>query len=260
MLVWQNMHSHTRLSFCGGRDSTVANSVAEAESIDLRLLAITDHIDVIDSGREVMIQQNRDELAMLETDVKVLIGSELSLVDPTTLPVPDDFFETLDIALVSANHFHVPGVLNPERRTEEAYADWFLTMAEGAIRLGASIIPHPFAYIGVKKLEGDRAVDMDRVLGSYDRARMRELLGLAAEVGTAFELNPGYVRRYEEFFSELIEMAQKEGAWFSVGSDGHHPGSIHYGGSENVQEIDEMYRRLGLTEEDICPEYRVRRD
>lgn len=258
MLVWQNMHTHTRLSYCGGRDSTVANTIYEAESVGLKLVGICDHIDEPGSGRIVLMQQNRDELAQIDTDVKVLIGSELSLNDPDTLPIGEDELDLLDYVLISSNHFHLSCVRNPDNRSEEGYADWFLTMAEGAIRFGASIIPHPFTYTGVKEIDG-RPIDYDRLVAAYDRNRISEVFEQAARKGTAFELNPGHVQRMPAFFAEIIPMAREVGMKFAIGSDGHRPGSMHYGGPEKLSQIEELFRDAGLTEDDICSDFRVRR-
>jgi len=257
MLVWQNMHTHTRLSYCGGRDSTVANTVAEAESVNLRLIGISDHVDVPNSGREVLIQQNRDELATIETRVCVLIGAEVTLVSPDRLGADLDEAATWDYVIISANHFHLNHVVQPRDHTEAGYADHFLAMAEGAIRFGASIIPHPFSYIGVRMLDG-RPVDRELLLAAYDRRRIRGVFRLAAERGTAFELNPGHVRAYPDFFAEMIGIGRDEGLKFSLGSDGHHPGQMHYGGPEQIEELERLLWSIGLREPDICIEYAPR--
>jgi len=260
MLVWQNMHTHTRLSYCGGRDSTVANTVAEAESVGLRLIGICDHVDVPESGREALMAQNRDELAQIETPVRVLIGAEVTLVAPDVLGTTRDALERMDYVVISANHFHLPHVAQPEQRTEEGYADRFLTMAEAAIGFGASIIPHPFSYIGVRQMGDGRLVDRERLLAAYDRGRVRRLFRLAAERGTAFELNPGHVRAVPDFFAEMVRMGRDEGMKFSFGTDGHHPGQMHYGGPEALAQIERLYRCVGVTEADVCAEFAVRLD
>jgi len=259
MLIEQNMHTHTRLSYCGGRDSIIANTVAEAESVGLKMIGISDHIDLVDDRRAVLIDQNREELAKIDTNIKVLIGAELSLNDPDTLPATDEEIGWLDYMVVSANHYHVPGVKNPDEMTEEAYADWFIEMASGAIRLGASIIPHPFSYVGVRQIDG-RPVDFQRLLKAYDMNRVRSMFRLAAEVGTAFELNPGRMGQFSDFFAKLVPIARDEGMKFSFGSDGHHPGSMHYGGVEKLREAEALFRSIGVTEDLICQEYRVRRN
>ena len=258
MLVRQNMHTHTRISYCGGRDSTIANTVHEAESVGLEMVGISDHIDCIGSGREPLFQINRDELATINTNVKVLIGAELSIQSPDALPAPAEFVESLDYVLISANHFHVPCVMNPDEKTEEAYADWFLVMADAAVGFGASIIPHPFSYIGVRTMEGGREVDFPRLLKAYDRGKVRELFRKASERGTAFELNPGRMG-YHDFFRELFGIARDEGMKFSFGSDGHHPGAMDYGGIDKLAEIDAMFVELGVTDDIICHDYAVRR-
>jgi histidinol phosphatase-like PHP family hydrolase len=258
MHIWHNMHTHTRLCYCGGRDSTVANTVTEAESIGLRLVGISDHIDAPGSRREEMIQQNRDELAQIDTDVEVLIGAEISLNAPGSLPVPDEYLARLDYFLISANHYHLNVVQNPEKRTEQGYADWFLIMVESAISLGASIIPHPFYYIGVRTLEGGRAPDRQVLLDSYDRSHLEDVFGLAGERGTAFELNPPSVETCPDFFVEIVPMARAHGVKFAVGSDGHHPGSMNYGGPDKVERFEEFLGSLGIEDSDICPSFAPR--
>ena len=259
MLVRQNMHTHTRLSSCGKRDSTVANTVAEAESVGLEVVGISDHIDAPDSGREVLMQQNRDELAMLNPKIKVLVGAEISMITPDRHASTDEFVKTLDYVVISANHYHLgPLVQNPEDRTEEGYADWFLLCAEGAIRRGASIIAHPFSYIGVRTVEDGRPVDRERLLKAYDRTKVKRLFQLAAERGTAFELNPGRMIDHE-FFREIVKLGRDQGMKFSFGSDGHAPGSMHYGGADRLREIERMFiDEIGVTDDDICHDHAIR--
>ena len=71
MLVRQNMHTHTHLSNCARRNSTLENTVLEADSTGLEIIGICDHIDEIDSGREELARRNRDELSTLLPKVNV---------------------------------------------------------------------------------------------------------------------------------------------------------------------------------------------
>jgi histidinol phosphatase-like PHP family hydrolase len=259
MLVRQNMHTHTRLSLCAKDDSTVANTIAEADSVGLEMIGLCDHIDVPNSGREALMQRNRDELAGLAPKVKVLIGAEISMITPDRHASTNEFVRTLDYVVISANHFHLdPLVQNPAKRTEEGYADWFLLCAEGAVKAGASIIPHPFSYIGVKQMGDGRPVDRARLLKAYDRGRIRRLFQLAAERGTAFELNPHRMGD-TEFFREIVKLGRDQGTKFSFGSDGHVPGTMHYGGIERLRAIDRMFaKEIGVIDRDICQDYAVR--
>lgn len=258
MLVWQNMHTHTHRSNCGGRDSTIANTVAEAESVGLTLVGICDHIDEPGSGREPLIVENMKERDELDTSVRVLIGSEVSMNAPDLPAVEPEIMATWDYVIISANHFHLPCVSQPDERTEEGYADHFLTMAEGAVRYGASIIPHPFSYVGVRTMEDGREIDWPRLMAAYDMKRVRRLFAEAAAKGTAFEINPGRLGIMPEFFRKIIRMGRDEGMKFSLGSDGHHPGQMHYGGPEKIAEIESQLRNLGVLETDICSSYAPR--
>lgn len=258
MLVWQNMHTHTHRSNCGGRDSTIANTVAEAQSVGLRLIGICDHIDEPNSGREPLILENMRERDGIDTSVRVLVGSEVSMNAPDLPAAEPEVMATWDYVIISANHFHLGCVSQPDERNEEGYADHFLTMAEGAIRFGASIIPHPFSYIGVRTMEEGREIDWPRLMKAYDMKRVRTLFSLAAAKGTAFEINPGRMGVMPDFFKRIIKMGRDEGMKFSLGSDGHHPGQMHYGGPERITEIEAQLSALGLLEEDICSDYAPR--
>jgi histidinol phosphatase-like PHP family hydrolase len=194
----------------------------------------------------------------LETPVRVLIGSEVSLDAPDLPSARPEVMATWDYVIISANHFHLPCVQQPRHRTEEAYADFFLTMAEAAIGFGASIIPHPFSYIGVRTMEDGREIDWPRLMKAYDKTRIRKVFRMAADRGTAFELNPGRIGKDRDFFSEIIRIGRDEGMKFSIGSDGHHPGQMHFGGAEQIAEFEQLFRSLGVIETDICAEYAPR--
>jgi histidinol phosphatase-like PHP family hydrolase len=241
------MHTHTHLSLCGGNNSTVANTVKEAEEVGLELLGISDHIDVRDSGRHRLFMADRDALARIDTDMTVLIGTEVSMQSPDRLAASATELAVLDYWVAAANHYHLGetkhGVLveNPTDKTFKGYAAHHLEMISGAIRHGANIIAHPF------NLGKVGAVELDAELSAYDRVRLREVVAEAAEARCAFELNPSHLRGFPLFFQELIELAREEGAPLSQGSDGHHPGQMGYGGPEGIKEASQLFDDLGFT-------------
>jgi hypothetical protein len=56
----------------------------------------------------------------------------------------------------------------------------------------------------------------------------------------------------------MIGIGRDEGLKFSLGSDGHHPGQMHYGGPEQIEELERLLWSIGLREPDICIEYAPR--
>ena len=97
-LLRYNFHIHTTFSGCAKPDMILKDIVAEAERCGLEIIALTDHSNLGDNLR--VVSENtpllREQLAAVETDVKVLIGSEISAYAVGKYSETKEFCETLD--------------------------------------------------------------------------------------------------------------------------------------------------------------------
>jgi len=245
MRILQNMHIHSKLSNCAGDDNTMETIVREAESVGLELIGISDHMDLPDPGRVELIASNFEILKGIETDLRVLIGSEVSFLAPGRPAMSPEEMERFDYIIAATNHYHLSFVEKPRERTGIGFAVHHLMMIESAIELGADIIAHPFLN---KYAAG---MDIYGQLELYDRSEIRRIMSKAAQKGCAFELNPAHVMSAEDFFREIVAIGKDVGAKFAIGSDGHHPGQTSYGGTERLLIFSEMFDRIGLDEDDL---------
>ena len=256
MLITHNIHTHTNVSPCGKRHSTVAAIVATAEEAGLELVGITDHLVYPPDEKNYDFDKVRADIKAVHTDITVLMGAEIDLKQPHTLAASQEFIDSLDYMIVPVNHYNEFFRTFPDDRTEEGYARHVLTSTEQAIDVGATVIAHPFVCIRNDFFYGN-APDLDRLFAGYDRDELRRVFGKAAARGTAFEIN---TRKElpEDFCAEIIEIAHEEGTKFAFGGDSHDPAHVGYGGPEAKAELEAKYARLGLREDDIMKEFSVR--
>ena len=245
MIIRQNMHVHSRLSLCAAEEMTLPGILAEAERASLEWIGLCDHIDVPDATRYQEVLGNISVVSSIESPVKVLVGSEATMIAPDLMAVSDEVAAALDYVMVAVNHYHLGHVENPLDRSPQGYADHYLRMLESAVTWEyASIIAHPFWHAKV------RDMDHAQVLASYDLATLERVLRKAAEHRVAFELNPGHVRQAVGFFKDIVQFGQPIGLTFALGTDAHRLENISYS-VDGGWGPEQMAQELGLRTEDL---------
>ena len=249
MVLEQDWHIHTFRSLCAKPDSTVPSLVEKLDQLGMRLGGISDHIDRQDQRDWFInnIKGNREDLATLEPRCRILVGTEATMINPSTCALDADLAAELDFVIVACNHYHLEHVENPTAGTPQAYADHYLDMLLGAAELGfATTISHPFVH---GKLGRETAIS---TLAHYDEGKLRTVLQVAAKAGMAFEINPGYPPMHPEWFRDLIQEARLQGARFTLGSDAHSPRELGYGAFEDGSEPAAICDEIGLKPEDLA--------
>ena len=257
MRITHNIHAHTNVSGCGKPHSTVEAIVAAAEEAGLDTVGITDHLIWPLDEIERDFDKTRRAIAAVKSPVKVLMGAEVDMIHPRRLAATPEFVDSLDYMIVPVNHFMPQFRVFPQDRTEEGYARWHLELAEQAVEVGATVIAHPFVFLAKDFLHG-RMADPERLYAAYDREELRRVFGKAAERGTAFEINTAK-QPPAEFLGEVIAIAQREGMKFAIGRDSHAPEAVGYDGPEAKAALEKKYTALGLRQEDVCTEFKLRR-
>ena len=248
--IKQDWHMHTYRA--GGKpDAIVADIIKTNEAYGLDLMGISEHIDRLDQRPEFIekIRANRNEANAVSTKMKVMIGTESSMINPNLCSVGHEIPELLDYVLVSCNHYHLQHVENPKSKTAQSYADHYLDMLTGATELGyVDTIGHPFYHQKItKKLGRDTLL---KVLKVYNEERLTTFLKKSAEVNMAFELNPRHADLALDWFKDLIVEARLHGTKFTLGTDAHAIASLGYPDQPDRTCLD-VFNDLNLTKEDL---------
>ena len=226
-LFSENLHIHTNLSRCGGRDSTLTAVVRQAEKLGLRRIAVTDHIHPYETPKLFHnLPLLRRELAALDTDVEVLLGAELSAygVHKYTLQYANAA-PKLDFYMYAHNHYHMRGWEQPEDQSAEGYKRHCLQVLKTVIRSGkADALAHPFAdkYI-VREFEVVLPFTKGCITDLFTDNEIGDLMELGKDRGVMWELNTTLFADYAGFLRRYYRTGQEVGARFFVGSDAHRP-------------------------------------
>jgi histidinol phosphatase-like PHP family hydrolase len=248
--IKQDWHMHTYRA--GGKpDAIVADIIKTNDAYGLDLMGISEHIDRLDQRPEFIekITTNRKEANAVSTKMKVMIGTESSMINPKLCAVGHEIPTLLDYVLVSCNHYHLKHVENPKSKTAASYADHYLDMLTGATELGyVDTIGHPFYHQKLaKKLGRDTLL---KVLKVYNEERLTTVLKKSAEVNMAFELNPRHADLAIDWFKDLIVEARLHRTKFTLGTDAHAIASLGYPDQPNRTCLD-VFNELNLTREDL---------
>ncbi|MCC6698671.1 MAG: hypothetical protein IT365_23810 [Candidatus Hydrogenedentes bacterium] len=248
--IRQDWHMHTHRA--GAKpDMIIKDMIAANESHGLDLMGISEHIDRVDQRAEFaeICKANRAEAEAVETRMSVMVGTESTMINPTTCAVSDEIAAQLDYVLVSCNHYHLDHVENPNPGTPEAYAAHYLDMLMGAAALGyADTIGHPFLHGKLSKVLGPEG--LQAVLKAYNEERLIEVLKTAAAANMAFEINPNHADGALEWFRDLVQEARLHGTKFTLGTDAHDIASLGYPGRPN-RPCAQILQDLTITDDDL---------
>lgn len=250
--IRQDWHMHTWRA--GGKDDMiVADMIKTNAEYGLDLMGISEHIDRLDEREEFQekVAANRSEAGAASPGaMKVMIGTESTMINPKLCAVGEEIAAMLDYRLVSCNHYHLRHVENPAPATPENYAAHYLDMLWGAAELGyADTIGHPFYHQKLNKI-----FDHDglmAILKAYDTERLTDVLKKSAEVNMAYEINPRHADRALEWFRDLIQEGRRHGVKFTLGTDAHAIPSLGYPDNDSGRTCADVVTDLGLTDDDL---------
>jgi histidinol phosphatase-like PHP family hydrolase len=248
--IRQDWHMHTHQA--GGKpDAIVKDMIATNEAYGLDLMGISEHIDRIDQrdGFKIKAATNRNEAKAVKTKMKVMIGTESTMINPSLCAVGKEIAASLDYVMVSCNHYHLKHVENPNPGTPQAYADHYLEMLLGATELGyADTIGHPFFHNKLAKKLGMET--LPKILKAYNEEKLACLLNKAAQSNMAFEINPHHADQALEWFRDLVQEARRHGTKFTLGTDAHAIASLGYPGRPGRTCLDILHD-LTITDDDL---------
>ena len=250
-----DLHCHTCLSICSNDpEQNVENILKHARENGYTVQCITDHLwDAAVPGPNGFyapqdIDHVRQVLPLPEDDqVRLVFGCETEFCGGSRLALDPANYDQFDFIIIPPNHFHM--TRPPEYNTAEKVADLFVERLEEISRL-----PLPWEKVGIAHItcnlifpEGDPY----QVYRLVDETRFRAVMRKFAALGAGIEINlssfaPGW-REHEEDALRFYRLAREEGCKFYLGSDAHHPASLH-----NVPErAPEVVELLGLNKNDL---------
>jgi len=235
-----DLHVHTYYSPCARREDAAGRPAAtpqryleRVDELGLRLLVFTDHFVEDPTTPEMaqfykgsgpaILRDLRAELARLEspTDLQILIGCETETLAPGRPAISRSLAERLDFVLVPTTHYHLTGIPQPRSFAPGDVAEHMLLMLESVIKLGwVDAIAHPFdereALVG----------DLRCIYDAMDKSHLDDILALAAENGTALEVNGSALNspnrpHYPAMYLPVVQRAKALGVRFTFGSDAH---------------------------------------
>ena len=217
-LIRYNMHIHTRFSRCAKPEMVAADIVKTAQEAGLEMIALTDHNYI--NKRNAVAQQRYDilrELTEVKTNVRVLVGAELSAYGIGKFADDIACDSSLDYRLYTINHYHQDYWEHPEVKTPRAYAEHMLAIADCVIESGrADCLAHPFMAGYIHAFE-----DPHEVTRSFTDNELGDIMEKANKKEIAWELNVPAVLGDPEFYHRYFRIGREVGCVFNIGTDAH---------------------------------------
>lgn len=235
----------------GQPDAIIADLIKTNENYGLDIMGISEHVDRVDQRPEFreIVKANFKEALAVSTKMKVMVGTESTMINPRLCAVGKDIANILDYVMVSCNHYHLKHVENPKPGTPQAYADHYLNMLLGAAELEyVDTIGHPFYHSKLaRKFSREKLLE---ILALYNEERLIAVLKKAARVNMAFEINPRHADLALEWFRDLVQEARRHGTKFTLGTDAHAIASLGYPDTPGRTCLD-ILNDLKLTNADL---------
>ena len=231
-LLTKNMHMHTKFSGCAKPEMEFEALVRKAVESGFDCIAITDHSNLGDSITRCFEEEKklRDSL---QTDIKILIGSELSNYGVGKYSETPEVMNSLEYRLFAQNHYHLSWWEHPEDKSPEGYVAHMTACLEELFRSGhADCIAHPLAPIKLKAFSNPYMLLnalTDNVIGN--------LMEKAEAAEVSWELHRGVVWAWPDFARRFFNIGREVGAHFVYASDAHSLATV------GVEDVREFYKK-----------------
>ncbi len=216
-LVRENLHVHTTFSGCAKTEMRVKDIIRKAEEFGLERIALVDHFNDADAP---IIEKNKADKYVAEcyeAKVKILFGAELSAYGVGKWLDSDEVNSKLDYRLYAANHYHLDFWEHPEDKSPEGYAKHSFDVLSTLIKSGrADCIAHPVMAGYIRCFE-----DKNCVTNAMTDNQLGDLLTLARDNKTAWEINRDDALAFPEFSKRFWNLGKEIGVVFHFGSDAH---------------------------------------
>lgn len=213
-----NYHIHTSFSECASSEMTLESIVSRAESLQLETIAIVDHHHCWTKGMEENLCNLKNKLSSIKTDIKVLIGAELSAYGIGKYSDSIELNKMADYRLYACNHYHLNFWEHPSNQTYRGYAEHSLAVMSELIKSGrADCIAHPFMGYYLK----DRLSDPTLITGAITDNELKDILQLGRDNNVAWEINDKALLYDPNFAKRYWSIGKEVGVTFNFGTDAH---------------------------------------
>lgn len=228
-----DFHVHTHYSVCARdkQNSHPLRILNHAQDIGMETIGFTDHVAQYppyatpkwkNCNIEIINSLRRD-IERIFTAVQVLVGCEADVIDKNMLSIDQNFAKELDYVMVSASHFHLPGIKQPKSTRVSTVANFYVDSLLIALQFDfVSIIGHPFKtpFNALGPMEGYMSHISDKELKKIAETAKQRCI--AMEISAWLARDPEYLHTIKRF----INICQDTGVRFSFGSDAHHQKDI----------------------------------
>jgi len=233
-----DFHVHSHMSPCAKPDMKLRAIVEACSDRGIRYVGINDHLAATTDPR--ILSQTRREMRSIKSRVEVFLGCEADILDVGRHTLTDKIIADLDYVSVSANHFHVRSVAQPEGESPDALARHFLRMFRYACSLGfVDFVAHPlFVFPGTFDPTFLESLTDDQLL---------EVLAEAKSNNIAMEISPRALHPEQLYFRiRFLHLCKRAGLKFAIGTDAHRLEAV---GMTRV--LARIVDELQLTDDDI---------
>ncbi len=227
-LCRNNLHTHSVFSKCSKPEMIFEDMIRAAESFGLDTLAITDHSDLYDEINSVgNYRKLKKRLAKIDTNVRVLVGAELSAYGVGKFAEPYRIDKEIEFSSYSCVHYHLDYWEQPKDRSPRGYAEHMLKVLSALFDTDrADCIAHPFSPCKMKFFGKSESEEM---LRSITDNELGDILLKGENAECAWELHKSSVLCYPDFYRRMFFIGREAGVHFSVGTDAHHLRDIDTG-------------------------------
>lgn len=220
MKIIGDYHTHTIYSHGKG---TIRDNVEKAFEIGLKEIAICDHGPghFTYGVKREDIKKMRKEIDELNKEfqpkgLKILLGIEANIIGyDGTLDIDEEILEMLDILLLGYHFGAMP------RTFKDGYKLYFLNFLSRIIpKMREST--RKMNTLALLRAMDRYPIDLITHPGSKVYVDIKKIAKKAKEKNTALEINSSH----SHLTVEEIEIALKEGVYFYINSDAHHPENV----------------------------------
>jgi len=223
-----DFHVHTSYSPCAKikSEATPLEMVGKSEELGMKTIGFSDHFVQYPpyptpkwkDCNVKMIESLQNDVVKIHTQVQILIGVEADVVAKDKLSIDKRFAKELDYVIVSASHFHLPGIEKPKSTNILDIAQHYVNRLKIALCFDfVSIIAHPFKTpynpLG-SPLDYLNKIPLGQL---YDIAKISKQKKIAMEINAILGIDKDYLTAISDF----IAVCKEVGVKFTYGSDAH---------------------------------------
>ena len=220
-----NLHIHPNmLSYCSKDEMRIKSIIPLADELGLEKIAFTEHYYGKDNTcpllESIAIQKWLvDGYFPTKHKVEILYGAELLCYGIGKWADTDELNSKLDYRLYAVNHYSQPEWEHPEDKTPRGYAEHNMECVKALMKSGrADCIAHPIVGKYISTFTRDEQLAVTKSITDNE---LGDLLTLARDTNTAWEINRVAVMSDRKFAKRFWDLGKEVGVVFHYGSDAH---------------------------------------